>query len=193
MEVTGARPPRLMLPRPDCTARLPWRSGRHRSAASNTSARCAFPAAPEGRARRASGGGGRAQARRMRGRAVACGPWRPRHLGSRVQPCGSEPGGAAPRPSGSSAAALRPRTVSPHPTERPAAWGCRGAVSEPWAVPVPTTRRLPPSLPERASEGRDRRLPPRVDRLPQVRLGPRRAETRVQVLQRVVWPGTYAD
>ena len=58
---------------------------------------------------------------------------------------------------------------------------------------VPTPCFPPPSPPERAPEGCGRRLPPRVGWIPQVRLGPRRAEAPDQVLQRVVWPRPHAD
>lgn len=50
----------------------------------------------------------------------------------------------------------------------------------------------PSSPAERAPEGRDRRLPPRLGRVPQVRLGPRRAEACVPVLRRVVRPWPHA-
>ena len=58
---------------------------------------------------------------------------------------------------------------------------------------VPTPCFPPPSPPERAPEGCGRCLPPRVGWIPQVRLGPRRAEAPDQVLQRVVRPWPHAD
>lgn len=89
--------------------------------------------------------------------------------------------GTEPRPSLLSTAALWPGQC-PTGHQRPYFGAAAGSVSSD-QVQVTMTRFSPSSSPKRAPKGCGRCLPSRLGWVPQVRLGPRRAEAGVQVLQ----------